>query len=72
MKYAPKGFSITSSEVENMNTKLRVLEMYLPKYKSVQPVLITSNGAIRNRHFFEFPLQITADQLFLPYRPPIL
>ena len=72
MKYAPKGFSITSSEVENMNTKLRILEMYLPKYKSVQPVLITSNGAVRNQHFFEFPLQITADQLFLPYQLPIL
>ena len=72
MKYAPKGFNITSSEIENMNTKLRVLEMYLPKYKAVQPVLITSNGAIRNQHFFEFPFQITADQLFLPYKSPSL
>ena len=72
MKYAPKGFNITSSEIENMNMKLRVLEMYLPKYKSVQLVLITSNGVIRNQNFFEFPFQITADQLFLPYQSPFL
>lgn len=66
MKYAPKGYSMTSSDLDNLHTKLRVFDLYLPKQKFAQPVLITSNGAIRNKYSEEIYLKVEGDQLFQP------
>ena len=66
MKYAPKGFILTSSELNKINTRLRIFELYASRNKAVQPILITSNGTIANNNSFEIPLQVVGDQLFLP------
>lgn len=66
MKYAPKGYSMTAADLNSIHTKLRVLELYLPKQKSTQPVLITSNEAIRNKYSEEIYLKVSSDQLFQP------
>jgi hypothetical protein len=64
MKYAPKGYSMTASELESIHTKLRVLGLYLPKRNFADAVLITSNDVIRNKYSEEINCKITADQLF--------
>ena len=66
MKYAPKGFILTSSELNKINTRLRIFELYAQRNKAVQPILITSNGTIANNNSLEIPLQVVGDQLFLP------
>lgn len=64
MKYAPKGYRMTAKDLDKIHTNLGILQMYLPKHKAVQPVLITSNGAIRNKYSDEILLQLSSDQLF--------
>lgn len=66
MKYAPKGYNMISSDLDNLHTKLSVMGLYLPRHKFAQAVLITSNGVIRNKYSDEIDLKVTADQLFLP------
>ena len=66
MKYAPKGFLLTTNELNKIHTRLKIFELYASSNKAVQPVLITSNGTIANSNSFEIPLQVVGDQLFLP------
>ena len=66
MKYAPKGFLLTTNELNKIHTRLKIFELYASSNKAVQPVLITSNGTIANNNSFEIPLQVVGDQLFLP------
>lgn len=66
MKYSPKGYNMTSSDLDHLHTKLRVFDLYLPKQKFAQPVLITTNGAIRNKYSEEIYLKVEGVQLFQP------
>lgn len=66
MKYAPKGFLLTTNELNKIHTRLKIFELYASSNKAVQPVLITSNGTIANNNSLEIPLQVVGDQLFLP------
>lgn len=66
MKYAPKGYSMTAAALENINRKVVVLQQYVPIRKFISPVLITSNGIIRNKYSEDIRQFVTADQLFLP------
>jgi hypothetical protein len=66
MKYAPNGYSMDSSVIENIKKKVAVLQMYVPVRKYISPVLITSNGIIRNKYSEEIKQSVTAEQLFLP------
>lgn len=65
MKYAPEGYQLTTQELSKINNRLRVFKLYTSPHKVVQPVLVTSNGVIKNKNSFEIPLQVTGDQLFL-------
>lgn len=64
MKYAPRGYSLTASALKNINMKVVVLQKYVPARKFVSPVLITSNGVIRNKYSDDIRQFVTADQLF--------
>lgn len=64
MKYAPSGYTMTKAALENLYTKMSVFSLYAGSQKGIQPVLITSNGAIDNKYSNEIIHQITADQLF--------
>lgn len=66
MKYAPDGYRLSSAELKKIRTKVSVLNLYLPSKKYAQPVLITSNGVIRNANSDELPIKISGEQLFLP------
>lgn len=66
MKYAPDGYTMTTTALKNIRTKLSVIRQYTPTKKYVEAVLITSNGVVRNQNSDEIINQITADQLFLP------
>lgn len=66
MKYAPDGYLLTDSEVKKIRTRMSVLNLYVSRKKAIIPVIITSNGLVKNNNYFEIPLQVTADQLFLP------
>jgi hypothetical protein len=55
-----------SPVIENIKKKVAVLQMYVPVRKYISPVLITSNGIIRNKYSEEIKQSVTADQLFLP------
>ncbi|MDE6559942.1 MAG: ATP-binding protein [Muribaculaceae bacterium] len=66
MKYAPKGFRLTNSELKKIQTRISTFELYAPRNKAIQPILITSNGTIANNNSFEIPLQVVGEQLFLP------
>lgn len=64
MKYAPRGYSLTASALKNINMKVVVLQKYVPARRFVSPVLITSNGVIRNKYSDDIRQFVTADQLF--------
>lgn len=66
MKYAPNGYSMTAVALESINKKVVVLQHYVPARKFISPVLITSNGIIRNKYSDDIRQSITAEQLFLP------
>lgn len=66
MKYAPGGYRLTTEELKKIHNRVGVLRMYLPQSKFAQPVLITSNGVIRNSNSDEIHLKVSGDQLFLP------
>ncbi|MDE5969427.1 MAG: hypothetical protein K2G74_01175 [Muribaculaceae bacterium] len=66
MKYAPNGFYMTSTELKKINTQIVVLQQYVPARKYVSPVLITSNGIIRNKYSDEIRHLVSAEQLFQP------
>lgn len=66
MKYAPEGYRLTNSELSKLRNRLSVFKLYIPRSKSAQPVIITSNGVIENNNSFEIPIQVTGDQLFQP------
>lgn len=66
MKYAPHGYRLTDSELQKIRRRLNVFSLYVERSKSVQPVLITSNGVAPNANSFEIPLQVDGDQLFRP------
>lgn len=66
MKYAPDGYLLTDTEVKKIHTRMSVLNLYVSRKKTIIPVIITSNGLVKNNNYFEIPLQVTADQLFLP------
>ena len=66
MKYAPAGYRLTSAELSKIRTKVSVFNMYMPRSRYAQPVLITSNGVICNANSDEIPLKVTGDQLFIP------
>lgn len=66
MKYAPDGYLLTDSELKKIRTRMGVLNLYISRKKAIIPVIITSNGLVRNNNYFEIPLQVTGDQLFLP------
>lgn len=64
MKYAPNGYRLTDSEIKKIRERMSVLNLYIPRKKVVMPVLITSNGLVRNNNYFEIPFQVTGDKLF--------
>lgn len=66
MKYAPGGYRLTSAELNKIRTTISVFNMYMPRNKYAQPVLVTSNGVVRNANSDEIPLKVSGDQLFLP------
>lgn len=66
MKYAPDGYLLTDNELKKIRTRKSVLNLYVSRKKSIIPVIITSNGLVRNSNYYEIPLQVTGDQLFLP------
>lgn len=66
MKYAPEGYRLTASELAKIQNRLSIFKLFVPARKVVQPVLITSNGVLRNSNSLAIPLQVTGDQLFLP------
>lgn len=66
MKYSAGGYRLTADELKKIYNRISVLKMYLKSNKFVQPVLITSNGMIQNKHSNEIPNQIIGEQLFLP------
>lgn len=66
MKYAPNGYSMTAAALKNIQTKMAVLRQHTPAKKAISPVLVTSNGVIRNKYSDEITLQITGDDLFRP------
>lgn len=66
MKYAPGGFVITSKMMENLNTKIATLRMYTPEKKYIEPVIVTSNGVVKNKYSMEIPNILTQNQLFTP------
>lgn len=66
MKYAPNGYSMTGAALESINKKVVVLQHYVPARKFISPVLITSNGIIRNKYSDDIRQSVTAEQLFLP------
>lgn len=66
MKYSPNGYLMTAAALESINKKVVTLQQYVPARKYVSPVLITSNGVIRNKYSNEIRQSVTADQLFVP------
>ncbi len=66
IKYAPAGYRLTDSELNKIHDRLSIFNLYIPRRKVAQPLLITSNGVIKNNNIFEIPLQVTGDQLFQP------
>ena len=66
IKYAPAGYRLTDSELKKIHNRLSIFNLYIPRNKVAQPILITSNGILQNNNSFEIPIQVTADQLFLP------
>ena len=64
MKYAPNGYRLTDSEINKIHNRLSVFKLYTSATKVVQPVLITSNGVIKNNNSFEIPVQVSGEQLF--------
>lgn len=66
IKYAPAGYRLTDSELNKIHDRLSIFNLYIPRNKVAQPLLITSNGVIKNNNIFEIPLQVTGDQLFQP------
>lgn len=64
MKYAPDGYIMTPAALENINTKLGVLRLYVPAKKFIEAVLVTSNGVKANKYSSAIPQQLIADQLF--------
>lgn len=66
MKYAPNGYSMTAAALESINKKVIVLQHYVHARKFISPVLITSNGIIRNKYSDDIRQSVTAEQLFLP------
>lgn len=66
MKYASGGYRLTTEELKKIHNRVSVLQMYLPQSKFAQPVLITSNGVLRNNNSDEIHLKVSGEQLFLP------
>lgn len=66
MKYAPNGFTLTSSEAKKLSERLRVFSMYAPKKKAVQLVMITSNGISGQGRLIQPARELTAEDLFHP------
>lgn len=66
MKYAPEGYRLTASDMKTLRTKISVLNQYIPVKKYTQPVLITSNGVVRNSYSDEIHVKVSGEQLFLP------
>ena len=64
IKYAPNGYELTAAALENIKTKISVMQQYLPPRKYISPVIITSNGVRKNKYSNEIYEQITGDQLF--------
>lgn len=64
MKYAPDGYAMTEAAARNLRVKTGVLRQYLPAKKSIQPVIITSNGLLRNSNSGDILYSISADELF--------
>lgn len=66
MKYAANGYTLTATEAEKINTRLRVYSMYKPAKKGLQFVMITSNGLAGNKPGLTIHQHLTADCLFQP------
>ena len=66
MKYAPNGYTMTAQEANRISERLRVFSLYAPKRKSVQLVMITSNGIPGQGRRLQIARELTADDLFRP------
>ena len=40
--------------------------MYTPEKKYIEPVIVTSNGVVKNKYSMEIPNILTQNQLFTP------
>lgn len=66
IKYAPEGYRLTSNELNKIQKRISIFKLYVHRNKTVQPILVTSNGVIPNINSFEIPIQVTGNQLFQP------
>ena len=66
IKYAPSGYTMTSSEANRISERLRVFSLYAPKRKGVQLVMVTSNGIAGKGRPVQPVRELTADNLFHP------
>ena len=66
MKYAPDGYILSAKDLKAFKTKLSVLRQYMPQKKTVEAVLVTSNGLLKNKYSTEIVNVVSAAQLFEP------
>ena len=66
IKYAPEGYTVTTSVLKNIQTKLNVLRENISPRKYIEAVLITSNGVKPNYNSMEIPQILESSQLFKP------
>jgi hypothetical protein len=65
MKYAPNGYVMTKAEADKIRTRVRVFSQFMPGRKSLQLVLVASNGMVNNKNAVDFQRILTADDLFV-------
>lgn len=66
MKYAADGYALDSASLKNIKEKISVLRQYMPTKKYIEPVLVTSNGTVRNKYSEEIDNKVDSSQLFMP------
>jgi hypothetical protein len=65
MKYAPNGYVMTKAEADKIRTRVRVFSQFMSSRKSLQLVLVASNGMVNNKNAVDFQRILTADDLFV-------
>ncbi|MCC8119705.1 MAG: AAA family ATPase [Bacteroidales bacterium] len=66
MKYYPLGYTMSKKDAENIGAKIRGLAEHFPKSRSIQLVMVTSNGMTPSTNSIPGTIAIEANQLFIP------